>query len=170
MGARLGRARKRLIITSENRHGTFHFIFGILAFGTGYYTRQEFYTNHNLLILLAVLLGSFIPDIDHLLYQFGYGRKKDYAKICRNFLNKRDLKGYINFVKQNHKHNTKIYSHNLGSFVIALFLSSYFVHTLHNIFYSMFFLAWAFHYLYDILEDLLFFKRLNKNWFFVFGK
>ncbi len=170
MGSRIRKARRKLVSVSEQRHGTFHLLFGLIAFLTGYFTQKEFFENHNILILFAVLIGSFIPDLDHLLYQFGYGRKKEYAADCRKFIKNMDFRGYLNYVKANHKHNTNIYSHNIGSLVIAFLLSMYALHTFNNIYYSMFFLAWTFHYIYDILEDILFFKKPNKNWFFVFGK
>jgi hypothetical protein len=170
MGKKLHSARTKLMKLTEAQHGYFHLLFGVFAFLIGYMREPEFFLQHFWSLVLICLLGTFIPDIDHFFYYYGYGRKKDYAILCREFLRKRDFKGFFKFVKGNHKQNTGIYSHNLGSFFLAAFFTVYELNKRDNIFMSMFFLAWTFHYLFDILEDILFFKKLNKNWFFIFNK
>lgn len=155
---------------TEVQHGSFHLLFGIFAFFIGYWWEPVFFSQHFFSLFLVMLVGTFIPDVDHFLYYYSYGRKKDYAKICRDLIRKRDLKGYFKFVKSNHKQNTGIYSHNLGTLFLVGFFTLYELYQRDSIHMSMFFLAWTFHYIFDILEDFLFFKKPNKNWFFMFNR
>jgi hypothetical protein len=170
MGKKLHNARTKLMTITEAQHGYFHLMFGCLAFIVGYLWEPVYFSQHPLQLAALCLLGTFIPDIDHLLYYYGYGRKKDYAIMCRAYLRKRDFKGFFKYVKGNHKQNTGIYSHNFGSVFLAAFFTLYELNKRDNIYMSTFFLAWTFHYVFDILEDFLFFKRPNKNWFFIFNR
>jgi hypothetical protein len=120
-------------------------------------------------LVIYGILGSLLPDVDHFIYYFFYGKNSQYAQIAKYFLLKKQLKNWIKFVKANHKFNTGIYSHNFLSLFLSLWLSWYFgLQRIHPVF-AVFALSWSVHYLFDIFEDLLFFKRLNPNWYLKFN-
>lgn len=163
--------RKKLMTMSELHHGMLHFIFGLLAVAVVYIVNRHpaSLTVFDLTSMTIIaIFGSFLPDIDHLFYIFWYGRKSEYSFVSRNFLLKRHLRDFIKYVSKNHKGNTGIYSHNLGSVLLAGFAAKYFIHHPDDAYWATFFTSWFFHYIYDIIEDLLFFSKLNKNWFFRF--
>lgn len=116
---------------------------------------------------LAIIF-SFLPDLDHIFFVFIYHRHSDYSCEIRAFLNKKEFRNVVDFCKLNHKNNTQIYSHNFLSSSLTLILFYYFLMNGH-IYLSTAFLAWSMHYIFDILEDLLFFSKLNPNWWLKFG-
>ncbi|KKT35772.1 MAG: hypothetical protein UX12_C0002G0009 [Candidatus Collierbacteria bacterium GW2011_GWC1_45_47] len=157
--------RKKLTIMSEHYHGQMHFLFGLLAWVFG----MIIFGGDQASLLIVALLGAYIPDADHLLFIFWYGRQTRYAIEVRECLLGDGLLTCIDYIKKNHKGNTKILSHNMLFVALAMFLSSWFVYTSQRL-WGVFFLSWSLHYIFDILEDLLFFGKLNGNWRLRFGK
>lgn len=124
-----------------------------------------------LIKLMAIgIIGGILPDFDHLLFIFIYGRKTEFAKIIKGFLRKYKIKSAISFIKINHKYNTSIYSHNMLSVILAFSLFYYLYNVRDNASLSTFFLSWFGHYVFDIFEDVLFFKKVNPNWWLKFSK
>lgn len=162
--------RLNLAKLSGDLHGYFHLLFGLF---TLLFIRQldgKAFSSHSLLLIVIALGASFLPDIDHLFCIYIYGRKSDYAKALRSFLRHLHLKGFLRHIKENHKSHTQVYSHNIGSIILSAFFTYFEMVRRDNIFLATFFLAFTLHYLYDFIEDLLFFKKPNKNWYFKFNR
>ena len=157
--------REKLTIVSECYHGQIHFLFGLLAWVSG----MMIYGGDPVTLLLVALLGAYIPDVDHLLFIFWYGRQTKFSIEVRECLFSGGLPCFIGHIKKNHKGNTRILSHNVLSVALAVFLFSWFIYTSQRL-WAVFFLSWSLHYVFDILEDLLFFGKLNGNWWLRFGK
>ena len=143
-----------------------HFVVGlIIAFIYHcFFTDQSF-----LAILLVSTVASFFPDADHLLYIFWYGKEQEYGMKARKLILSGDIKGYCTFAKYHHKENLGLYSHNMVTIVFFLLLSLYFSLLDQNPLGSVFFIAAAFHLIYDLLEDLVFFGKINPNWILRFN-
>jgi len=162
----MGKKRKSLIKLSEKFHMSIHILWGVIIA----LTIKKFLADISLFLLLTVgVLGSLLPDFDHVLYIFIYGRKSEYSRFIRQFISQKQLKKTFWFCKNNHKLNTGLYSHNILTMIVILMLSINSIIS-KNYLLATFFLAWSIHYLYDIFEDLLFFGKINKNWFLKFDK
>lgn len=120
-------------------------------------------------LIFAALAGSMVPDIDHLFYIYFYGRTTEFAKELRKHIKDKQLKKFITSVSLNHKNNNYIFSHNIVAVILALGLAYLFYQHDHE-YLSVFFSAWLFHYLFDIFEDILYFGKVNQNWWLKFKK
>lgn len=158
--------RSKLVEKSQAYHILIHVLFGILC---ALVVSREFDNENLFLLLLAGFIGNTIPDIDHILYYFTYGRDSEYSQIIKLFIKERHFREIRNFLRDNHKFLTGLYSHTLLSPIISAFLTFYFFKKNH-IYISTFFLSVTVHFIYDILEDILFFKKLNPNWYFKLNK
>jgi hypothetical protein len=148
-------------------HMVIHVFLGLLCAFIVVHT----FPSANVLRTISIgVLGSLIPDVDHLLHMFFYGRKSEYAKIIRTFVKNREFRKALSFVKDNHKNNTGIYSHNILSLMISIFLAWYLGESRDRAGFYVFFMSWSTHYLFDMLEDVLFLKRINPNWFMRFNR
>jgi len=121
-------------------------------------------------LITVGILGNLIPDVDHLLFFFLYGRKSEYAKIFKSHLKLREFRMAARFIKDNHQNNTGIYSHNILSLMLSIFLAWYLGESRDRAGFYTFFMSWSSHYVFDMFEDVLFFKKLNPNWFMKFNK
>ncbi|MFZ2663762.1 MAG: metal-dependent hydrolase [Patescibacteria group bacterium] len=147
-------------------HMVIHILIGLLAS----LIVRDLFPNYNYSKIVSFsIIGSILPDIDHLLYIFWYKKKEDYAKDARAFLKKYHIKAYINFVKENHKKLTDVYSHNL--FTVLLFTA--FCHLYFSeekVLGVTLCLSIIFHLLFDVVEDFLLLGKLNSNWILRFGR
>lgn len=121
-------------------------------------------------VISVGILGGLIPDTDHLLYMFFYGRKSEYAKIVKTYFKNKQFRLMCSFLKNNHKNNTGIYSHNILSLMLSIFLAWYLGESRDRACFYAFFMSWSAHYLFDMFEDLLFFKKVNPNWLMRFNR
>jgi hypothetical protein len=121
-------------------------------------------------LLVVGIAGNLIPDIDHILYWFFYGKKSDYAKILKSHLKLKEFRMAASFIRNNHKSNTGVYSHNILSLMLSIFLAWYLGESRDRTGFYVFFMSWSSHYLFDMFEDILFFKKLNPNWFMRFNR
>lgn len=156
-----GKKRAKLIKISNKYHGHIHGLFGVLA----YLVNGKFAGAQGFQFIFAASAFSFIPDLDHFLQNFIYRRNTDYALGFREAWHQRKLKGVIDFVMENHKDNTSTYSHNI--LVPTALIGTYkWIDTINNPLWGVVLLSSSFHYIYDMIEDLVFFKKLNPNWLF----
>ena len=162
--------RVNLAKLSVNYHGYVHLLFGLFTLIFIRTVDRNGFSSHALVLTAIAVVASFLPDVDHLFFMYIYGRKSDYAKALRSFLNHLHVKSFLRHIKDNHKYQTGIYSHNLGSVVLSAFFTYFELVRKDNIFLATFFLAWTLHYIYDLIEDLLFFKKPNRNWYFKFNR
>jgi membrane-bound metal-dependent hydrolase YbcI (DUF457 family) len=159
--------RKKLMDVSEKHHECGHILFGLIAAGI----TKTIYTQVPIIKLLPLaILMSLLPDIDHILYFFWYGKSAEYSKKIKKILKKKGLRAAIEMCKKEHKKQTGIYSHNLLLAILLGLISFIKLTGQKNPYTSVLLLSWAFHYVYDVLEDLLFFGKLNPNWFLKFNE
>lgn len=152
------------IYISEKYHGQIHLIFGLIAWLIIFLITK----NSNFYSLLLVVVGAFLPDIDHLFFLFWYGRKTEYAKEMNKYFWKGDLVGFIEYGKKNHKNNTSILSHNVLIPVVTLILVIFSLSNGDNDI-AYLFMSITFHFVYDMIEDYLMLGKLNGNWFLKYG-
>lgn len=163
----MSRIGSSLRARSENYHMLIHILCGFVCA----YITIDFFPNisHARLNIMG-FLGSLSPDVDHLMFWFLYGKKSQYSQIVKNFLKKRQYRNFFNFIKLNHKALTGLYFHNFLSLLISVILCFYLGFIREHPLLMVFFMSWAVHYMFDLFEDLLFFKRINPNWYFRFNK
>lgn len=153
--------RSKLQYISEELHMAIHLAFGVLAFLViGLTTGWSFNVATGLGI---AILGSVLPDIDHFIFFFWYGATTTYAKGAKKSYAKEGLRGFVDYCKKNHKHNTRLVSHNFWVAAGLLPVLAWFSITNH-VLLAIFAMAWIFHFGFDMLEDILFFGRVNENW------
>lgn len=157
--------RDKLKHVSENFHEFIHLSLGLIA---AWLLRGHETDYSTFIVIFSALLGTFLPDLDHFFSWFIYSKSSEYAQQAKFLLKKFKLKSLVKFCKENHKFNNRILSHNFLSFLFVLILTVYSLKVMHDIPLTAMFLAWTFHYLYDMVEDLLFFGKLNSNWFLNF--
>lgn len=156
--------RKFLVGLMERYHEHFHLGFALLSF----LLVIPFFPNISVApALFTAILGGFLPDADHLLFIFIYGRKTEYARGVRHNLSD-SLSSAIEYVRQNHKKNNFILSHNLLVVFISLGLFLFSL-SQNQAMASVFWLAFTNHFIFDIIEDFLALGRLNSNWFLRFS-
>ena len=159
----VGMLRRR----SERFHMVIHVLFGIIC---GYTVHEIFIEANTMNLIFYGVLGSLLPDVDHFIYFYFYGRNSEYSKMVRKFIKDKKFRKLMNYLKVNHKKNTGLYSHNILSVIVALYLFQYYVRIKDMPVFSVLALAWFMHYIFDLAEDILFMKKVNSNWFLKFNK
>lgn len=126
------------------------------------------YSQENLSFKFLLFLGllGVLPDIEHALFFFWYGRGHSYSKDVRYMLRSRNFYSCASYCKKNHKRLTSLYLHNGLVLLILVTLGIYYVH---NHVLSASFFALASHYLFDVFEDVLINGKVNSNWYLKFG-
>ena len=148
-------------------HMLVHVFLGLLC---AYIVMHTFPNANGWRIIWIAILGSVIPDVDHLLFMFIYGRKSEYAKIIRAFVKNKEFRKALSFMKDNHKTNTGLYSHNILALIISIYLAWYLGDSRDRAGFYVFFMSWSVQYVFDMFEDLIFLRRFNPNWFMRFNR
>lgn len=143
----------------QTRHMGYHVMLGFLWV----WVLQETWNEFRSVWLLTAATGSLIPDIDHLNYFFGYGKKDRYTKHVFSFARKKDWQGLFYYFASNHKHNTSLAYHNIYTLVILVVFS---VVASRSDWRAgvVFFGAMVSHYSFDIADDLVQLGGINQNW------
>jgi len=162
----MGRLREKSKRFTTKNHMSMHVLIGIIA---SIIITKAFPLYSYPKILLVCVIGSILPDIDHLLYIFWYKRRGDYARDAKKLLRSLGIRAYINFAKENHKKLTDVYSHNLFTVLFFVILSYLYFSEEHVLGLSLC-LSIAFHFVFDLFEDFLFMGKLNSNWILKFNK
>jgi len=112
----------------------------------------------------VAILGAVIPDFEHILFFFTYGKHTEFSKYIKMYIKKHEWRILIRFVEIGHKYNTQLRYHNiyiLSVWILIAFLS-------YRMFMAPLFIfsgAVVTHYLFDIVDDLAALGKINKNWF-----
>lgn len=109
------------------------------------------------------MVGSLLPDLDHLYYFIGYGRRDSYTKIIFDMLKNRQWRKLALFVAAGHKYNTNLSYHNYYFMIFLALLtavSSYFDWQAGFILFG----AMVGHYLFDIFDDFVQLGQVNASW------
>src|SRR3989338_7158222 len=124
--------RSSIRVVWYSRHELYHVLIGIVY---AWFLREAWgvFQWHQ---VLWSIFGSLLPDVDHLIFFFFYGRNDAYSLKAKSLLKHGGLSQLIPFLAREHKHNTNLWSHNV--FVIS--------------------------FLFDITEDLILLRALNPNW------
>jgi hypothetical protein len=143
----------------QAKHMVFHVILGL---GWAWYLATIWAEFRSIWISVAVI-GSLLPDADHILYFLTYGKADEYTQAVIRLLKKKDWHGLMAFLSKNHKYNTSLTFHNYYTVVfcvgVGFLASSWDWHAGVVLFGAM-----ASHFLFDIAEDLLLLGRVNPNW------
>jgi hypothetical protein len=142
-------------------HEYFHLFYGLTAF---FIFNYFFHLNLMIGIIVSVI-ASYLPDIDHIISSFTYGRHTLYGKNVKRLFLSFKFSEAIEYIRKNHKDNKFIISHNLLTPLIFFVISMLLVKN----YLSLFFFVAVFHYLFDITEDYFVFGKLNSNWYLKFG-
>lgn len=141
------------------RHEFYHLLLGALW---AWFLR-EMWGQFNVRWIFLSLFASLLPDAEHFLYFFTYGRKDEYTRKIASHIRSREWRMLTTFVEEGHKFQTELKYHNI--YVIALLA-------------VLVGLAWVFswegaviiagamilHYLFDIADDFVTLGYLNENW------
>ena len=115
------------------------------------------------------IAGNTLPDLDHVIYFLTYGKKTEYSTMVKSLISAKQISELRKFLRQNHKYLTELYSHTLLSPIVTSLLSFIF-YKKNSPYLLTLFLSISTHFIYDIIEDLLFFGKLNRNWYFKLKK
>lgn len=158
--------RNKIVEKSQTYHILIHVLLGFIC---ALSISKKFGSENLFLLLFSGFLGNTLPDVDHLIYYLTYGKDSEYSQIIKLFIKEKDFKEVKKFLRENHKYLTGLYSHTIISPIVSSALTYLFLNK-NRIYMATFFLSITVHFLYDILEDLLFFKKLNPNWFMHFNR
>jgi len=143
----------------QARHMFYHLLLGLVW---AWFLREVWQTFNWRYILLSVL-GSFLPDIEHLFYFYGYGKKESYTREIIRLVKNRQWRMLALYISSGHKFNTNLSYHNF-----------YFMAILSVIAAVSFMFAWQagvlllgamiLHYLFDMFDDWVTLGYINDNW------
>jgi hypothetical protein len=141
------------------RHELFHVLLG-LAWA---WFLREIWGELNIKWIVVAVAGSILPDADHLLYFFTYGKKDEYTKKVFSMIKGRHWRSLAYIIEHGHKHNTNLTYHNVYfvMFLFTLCAVSYFYDWRTSV---VLLGAMLTHYLFDIIDDIFVLGRINPNW------
>jgi hypothetical protein len=143
----------------QARHEFYHMLLGV---AWAWFLR-ELWGEFNLRWLFLAIFGSLLPDFDHLIYFFTYGKTDWYSKEVKQLLRSREWRTVFHLVSHGHKHNTELMSHNIYV-IIFLIISSFFCLLLGWHAWLVVFGAMLTHFFFDMVDDYLVLGYLNQNW------
>lgn len=143
----------------QARHMGYHVLIGLVW---AWFLR-ELWGAFNPKWIWTAVIGSILPDIDHLNYFVGYGKHDSYTKQVLAFLRERKWRSLAYFIATGHKYNTNLSYHNIYVVLILLgfsLLSSRVDWEVGVVLFG----AMILHYLFDIFDDFVQLGALNVNW------
>lgn len=119
-----------------------------------------------ILLLIGLVLGTFFPDIDHLIYWLYRKPNTDESRIVKATIENKDFKSVYRLIKAaRHSHDNLIFHHYF--FQIGLSLISLFIFTAYsNTFVLSFLLAINLHLLIDEIKDYRINPKFLQDWLF----
>ena len=141
------------------RHYFGHFLVGL----TYAWILREVWAQLSVKYIFWSLVGSTWIDLDHFLYAVSYGRHDWYGRQFRQFLKQGQIRQWIAFVSNKHKHLTGLMTHNIYFivfFILFSVASFYFDWKLGVVLFG----AKVLHLVFDLVEDLIVLGYLNENW------
>lgn len=143
----------------HTRHELYHVLLGL---GWAWVLERSWH-HFSLTAVLFSVFSAILPDIDHLVFFFGYGKKDPYTQQVVLLLRGREWRTLISFMEKGHKYNNQLSTHNV--YIISLLLLFCIIAVTSHQFYASIFLGAALsHYLFDIADDIFTLGRLNPNW------
>lgn len=124
---------------------------------------REFWNEFNLKYVILAITGSLIPDSEHLIYFFTYGRKDPYSLAVKKLLREHEWRTVTVFVEKGHKRNTSLKFHNMIiMFLLMMFTSVSLLFDWKS--WVVLLGAMITHYIFDIIDDFANLGYLNSNW------
>lgn len=159
MGRNIARVKGIGYILWHGKHMVVHVLLGIawVWMLTGLWDEFQFRW-----ITLAAF-GSLVPDIDHFLYFFTYGRKDPYTRTVVTYFKDHKWRVLTTFLERGHKHNTHLTFHNIYTIAVCsgvVWIASFLDWRAGAVFFG----AVVSHFCFDIAEDMLLLGRMNPNW------
>ena len=155
----LARIRGVGFILWQSRHMGYHVLLGLVW---AWFLRER-WGEFNPKWVWTAVGGSVLPDIDHINYFLGYGRKDSYTQQVWNYLKNRQWRNLAYFIATGHKLNTNLSYHNVYMVAILILLSvvaSFFDWQVGVILFG----AMVGHYLFDMVDDVVQLGSINPNW------
>lgn len=153
------RVRGLGFILWQARHMAYHVMLGLLWA----WILRELWNEFNVRWIITAVIGSLIPDVDHLYYFLGYGRRDTYSQQVFAYLRSHEWRNLFYFLATGHKKNTSLSYHNV--YVVALFIvlavGASFVDWQVGV---VLFGAIVSHYLFDMFDDIVQLGGINPNW------
>lgn len=143
----------------QTRHMAYHVFVGLLW---AWFLRER-WGQFNAKWVWTAVIGSLLPDIDHVNYFLGYGRHDSYTKQILSYLKNREWRSLAYFVATGHKYNTNLSYHNVyvvGILLLLSLLSSRIDWEVGVVLFG----AMILHYLFDIADDVVQLGAINPNW------
>lgn len=159
MRMNIARVKGLAYILWHGKHMLFHVLWGLMW---AWFLREHWHEFNPKLIWTAVI-GSILPDADHFLYFFTYGKHDPYTRAVASLFRNRQWRMLTRFISQGHKHNTKLTFHNyymIGICAAIGILASAIDWQAGVVLFG----AMVSHFLFDITEDMLLLGRINPNW------
>lgn len=159
MGKTFGKVKGLGYILWQSRHMVYHVMLGLLW---AWYLREA-WGEFNVTWIITAVVGSVLPDIEHIYYFLGYGSRDAYAKQVLSLIRGHHFRQVFQFVATGHKYNTSLAYHNVYT-VCGLVLFSFVCSLIDWQVGVVFFGAMVSHYLFDICDDIVRLGGLNPNW------
>jgi len=155
----LARVKGLGFILWQARHMAYHVMLGLLW---AWYLRER-WGEFNPIWIFTSVVGSVLPDIDHLNYFLGYGRTDTYTQQIFGFIGRHEWRNLFHFISTGHKNNTSLMYHNIYVVILLTLLAviASFVDWQVGV---VLFGAMVSHYLFDIADDIVQLGGMNPNW------
>jgi hypothetical protein len=160
MSSVAARLRGIAFIFWHARHMLYHLLLGLawMWFCAKY---LQIHGNH---FLWFALIGSVIPDAEHFIYFFTYGKRDAYTQEIARFIRNGDWRILTVFIEKGHKYNTQLRYHNIYT-ILLLVIGTWVSYLFHLNGWVIFLGAMITHYCFDIVDDLSMLGHLNPNWY-----
>jgi hypothetical protein len=155
----LAKVRGLGYILWQSRHMAYHVMVGLLW---AWFLR-ELWGEFNLRWIVTAVIGSVLPDTEHLYYWFGYGRKDAYVQEILTCAKKREWRKLFYIISTGHKFNTSLSYHNI--YVVWVLIGVSIVASCIDWRIGVvLFGAMVSHYVFDMADDLVQLGEINANW------
>lgn len=155
----LARIRGLGYVVWQSRHMAYHVLIGL---AWAWFLRER-WEQFNPKWVWTAVVGSVLPDIEHLYYFLGYGKRDSYTKTVLDLLKHHHWRALFQFLATGHKHNTSLAYHNVYTmiaFVVVGLAASHFDWHFGVVLSG----AIASHYIFDMIDDMVLLGALNPNW------
>lgn len=143
----------------QSRHMAYHVMLGLLW---AWFLRER-WGEFNPKWIWTAVIGSVLPDVEHIRYFLGYGRHDSYTKQVMFYIKNQMWRELFHFVATGHKYNTSLSYHNI--YVVALLtMVSIAASSIDWQVGVVAFGAMVSHYLFDIADDFVQLGHMNANW------
>jgi len=124
---------------------------------------RELWGQFNVRWVITAAVGSILPDIDHIYYFLGYGKRDSYAQQIFSYIRASEWRHLFYFVATGHKHLTSLSYHNIYTvvfFIISAAAASFFDWQVGVVLFG----AMVSHYIFDMTDDVIQLGYINSNW------